>query len=69
LYPDRAQEYIVSSLPGVGPTLSGPLLEKFGNVVGVMTAHEALLKEIDKIGEKKAGDIRKILDEKYQKYQ
>jgi Fanconi anemia group M protein len=61
------QEYIVSALPGVGMTLARPLLEKFGSVCGVFNATTEKLKEIDKIGEKKAAEIQKVLTENYKK--
>ncbi|MBW2999347.1 DEAD/DEAH box helicase, partial [Candidatus Woesearchaeota archaeon] len=59
------QEYIVSALPGVGATLATPLLKQFGSVKGVVNAPEEELKKIDKIGEKKAKEIQKVLNEKY----
>jgi Fanconi anemia group M protein len=61
------QEYLVSALPGIGPTLAKPLLEKFGSVRKLFNATEKELKEVEKIGEKKAEEIQKILDEKYEK--
>ena len=59
------QEYIVSSLPGVGGTLNKPLLQRFGSVKGVVIASESELKEVDKIGELKAKKIREVLDGEY----
>ena len=59
------QEYIISSLPGVGPTLSKPLLEHFGSVKKVINADETELKKIEKIGEKKSKEIKNITDSKY----
>jgi Fanconi anemia group M protein len=61
------QEYIISALPGVGPALCRPLLEKFGSVKKVLNASEERLKEVDLIGEKKAAKIREILDSDYTK--
>lgn len=60
------QEYIISALPGVGPVLSKPLLEKFGSVKNIINASKEELKEVDLIGEKKAGKIKEILDSPYQ---
>lgn len=63
---DKAiQEYIVSSLPGVGGTLAKPLLEKFKTVRKVFNASEESLQRVDLIGEKKAKKIRDILDKEY----
>ncbi|MFC1741867.1 DEAD/DEAH box helicase [Nanoarchaeota archaeon] len=61
------QEYIVSALPGVGPLLSKPLLEMFGSVKEVLNASCEELKLVDKIGEKKAREIQRVLTEKYEK--
>jgi ERCC4-related helicase len=61
----QQQEYIVSSLPGVGPTLAKPLLEKFGTIREFMNASVSELKDVDKIGEKKANEIQRVLTEKY----
>ncbi|MFH2020800.1 MAG: DEAD/DEAH box helicase [archaeon] len=59
------QEYIISALPGVGPVLSKPLLQKFGSVRNIINATEAELKEVDLIGDKKAAKIKEIVDSKY----
>jgi len=59
------QEFIVQSLPNVGAQLSRELLLKFGNVKGIMNASHEELKEVDKIGLKKAEEIRKVVDEDY----
>ncbi|RMF07213.1 DEAD/DEAH box helicase [Candidatus Woesearchaeota archaeon] len=72
LHPDKPamsiheqQEYIVSSLPGIGPSLARPLLKHFGSVRAVMNAPEEELMKVEKIGKKKAEKIREILDRKY----
>ncbi len=59
------QEYIVSSLPMVGKSVSKPLLKKFKTIKSVFNATEEQLKEVELIGEKKAKDIRNILDMEY----
>ncbi len=59
------QEYVVSSLPGVGATLSKPLLKKFKTVKKVINASEEKLKKIDLIGEKKAKRIKEVLESDY----
>ncbi len=59
------QEYIVSSLPSIGPTLSKPLLKKFGSIKNIVNATEEELKEVELIGEKKAAEIRNVLDSEY----
>jgi len=59
------QEYIIESLPGVGPTLAKSLLKKFKTVKNVINAKEKRLKNIEKIGDKKSKIIREILDSEY----
>ena len=60
------QEYIVSSLPSVGPTLAKELLRNFGNVRKIMNADEDELKKVEKVGEKIAKNIKKVVEEDYQ---
>jgi len=60
------QEYIVSSLPGVGGALARPLLKHFGSVKNVVNADQKELEKVDLIGKKKAEKIRDILDRDYQ---
>ena len=59
------QQYIVESLPGVGPGLAKRLLKELDSVEKVMTAPEGKLKKVEKIGEKKAKEIRRVLSSKY----
>lgn len=61
----QQQEFLVEGLPLVGPTLAKSLLKKFGSVEKVFTASELELKKVDKVGEKKAKNIRKIVSNKY----
>jgi Fanconi anemia group M protein len=60
------QEYIVASLPGVGATLAKPLLKKFKTVRKIFNAKHEKLEKIDKIGPKKAEQIRNVLDREYE---
>ncbi len=59
------QEYIVSSLPGVGGVLSKPLLKEFKTVRNIMNATVEDLQKVEKIGPKKAKDIRDVVDSEY----
>lgn len=59
------QEYIVSAFPGVGPIISKPLLKKFGSVKKIVEATEDELKEVNLVGDKKAKEIRRVLDSEY----
>lgn len=60
------QEYIISSFPGVGPKLSKPLLRKFKTVKKIVNAKKERLEKVEKIGKKKAEDIRNVLDSEYE---
>jgi len=60
------QEYIISSLPGVGSVLSKPLLKHFKSVKNAVNAEQKELEEVEGIGKKKAEKIRDILDREYQ---
>lgn len=59
------QEYIVSSLPGVGSKIAPYLLQHFGSVKNVISAEEEELKKVELIGEKKARNIKEIINKKY----
>ncbi len=59
------QQYIVESLPYVGPKLARELLRKFRTVERVFTASERELASVEGIGEKRAKEIRKILTEEW----
>jgi Fanconi anemia group M protein len=61
------QEYIVAGLPFVSSTLSRRLLESFGSVKKVFNAKPERLMKIDKIGEKKAKKIWKLINEEYER--
>jgi len=60
------QEYIVSSLPGIGPMTAKNLLAKFGSVEKIFTADEKELMDVDKIGKKKAKLIRDTVSRIYE---
>lgn len=60
------QEYIVSSIPSVGATLAKSLLKKFKTIQAVVNASEEELQEVDKIGPKKAKQIKEILTKNYE---
>lgn len=58
-------EFLVSGLPGVGGVLAKDLLRHFGTVEKVFTADARALKNVEKIGDKKAKEIRRILTRNY----
>ncbi len=51
------QEYVVSSLPDVGPRTARALLDEFGSVLGVLTADQKALEAVPGVGEKTAERI------------
>ncbi|MEM4663221.1 MAG: ERCC4 domain-containing protein [Candidatus Diapherotrites archaeon] len=59
------QQFIVESLPLVGPKTAKELLKKFGSVRAVFCAKKEELENIKNIGSKKAKKIIEILDAKY----
>ena len=65
LTPSQHQRGVVEALPMVGPKLARALLTHFGSVRAVMNASEEELKEVEKLGEKKAKVIRALIDYHY----
>lgn len=59
------QEYIVSSIEGIGPVSAQDLLKSFGTVRRVFNANEDELKEVDGIGPKTAKKIYSTLSSEY----
>ncbi len=59
------QEYIISSLPGVGPSLAKELLKNFRTVKNIVNSNHESLKEVDKVGDKIANNIRNIIEKEY----
>ena len=59
------QEFIIESLPMIGPSLSKALLRKFKTVKKIMNAPQKELEKVEKIGSKKAKEIQNILEEIY----
>jgi ERCC4-related helicase len=61
----QQQEFIIESLPGVGPSLAKALLNKFKTIKKLINANPKRLEKIEKIGPKKAKEIQRILEEIY----
>lgn len=59
------QEYVVSSLPGMGMSLAKPLLKKFRTIKNIVNATEKELQEVDKIGPQKAKMIKDVVEWEY----
>ena len=56
------QVYVLSSFPGIGPSLAIKLLKKFGSLGNVFNASPTELSRVEGITEEKARVIHKILD-------
>jgi Fanconi anemia group M protein len=63
---EEQQQFIVESLPSVGPSLAKSLLEHFGSIQKIANAQLDELKEVEKIGPKKAQTILNVFTQKYQ---
>jgi len=59
------QEYVVASLPNIGPQLAKDLLTYLGSVRAIMNADEQTLTGVPGVGEKKAKGIRDVVDGQY----
>ena len=60
------QEYLIETLPGIGPSLAKSMLTKFKTVKKIMNAKEHHLTKVEKIGPKKAKKIREVLEHEYE---
>ncbi|MBS3151434.1 hypothetical protein J4443_03595 [Candidatus Woesearchaeota archaeon] len=61
----QQQEFLIESLPGIGPQISRSLLTRFGTIKNLVNAKEEELMQIEKIGKIKASQIKKVLEENY----
>jgi len=59
------QEYIVQSLPYVGPKLARRLLNHFGSVYRIFNATVSELAKVEGLGEKRASEIVRIIRAQY----
>ena len=58
-------EFIVGSLPGIGPSLAKELLKRFGSIKALANADIEDLKEVNKVGKKIAKKINEIINFNY----
>ncbi len=59
------QQLLIETLPGIGPSLSKSLLKEFRNVKSIINASEEDLQRAEKIGQKKAREIFKVINSDY----
>lgn len=57
----KQQEFIIQSLPGVGPNLARSLLRKFKSIKNIVNADIKELMKVEKIGKIKAKNIQEII--------
>jgi len=60
------QEYIVSSLPGIGREIAKNFLKYFKTIKNMFNADVKELKKVEKVGDKKAKKIKEILEKEYE---
>jgi Fanconi anemia group M protein len=59
------QEYLVSAIPSIGPTVAKNLLKHFGSIEKIMTASAEELQEAPLVGPKIAERIRELIGGEY----
>ena len=59
------QEYVVSSLPGMGIALAKPMLKHFKTIKNIVNADLKELQEVEKIGPSKAKQIKDVVETEY----
>ncbi|MBM3282196.1 MAG: DEAD/DEAH box helicase [Candidatus Diapherotrites archaeon] len=64
---NEQQQFLVESLPGIGPTVAKTLLEHFGSIQKIVNASKDELKEVENIGPKKAQTILDVITKPYEK--
>lgn len=62
----EAKEYVVSSIPGIGPAAAGNLLRHFGSVEKVMTAPQGEVMKVECVGARIARRIRELAGGRYE---
>lgn len=60
------QEYIVSSFPGIGREIAQNLLKHFKSIKNIINADIKELKQVEKIGDKKAKRLKDIVEKEYE---
>ena len=60
------QELIISSFPGIGPEISKSLLKNFKSLKNFINSDEESLKQVEKIGKKKASQIFNLIQSMYE---
>ncbi len=61
----QQQQFIVESLPLIGPQMAKKLLGHFGSVQAIVNADERQLQQVDNLGKEKARKIKRVLLSKW----
>jgi ERCC4-type nuclease len=59
------QVALLSSVPGISPTVATALLARFGSLVAIASVDEARLQEVPGIGPTRARTVRRLLTERF----
>lgn len=59
---EQQKQLIIECFPGVGPRLAKNLLKEFKSVKNIVNASEKELTNVEKIGKKKAENIKKVVE-------
>ncbi len=63
------QEYIITAFPSLGPSVAKPLLKEFKTIKNFVNATEEELKKVPLIGEKKAKQIKEVIDKEWKEFE
>jgi ERCC4-related helicase/ERCC4-type nuclease len=61
----ESQEYIISSIPNIGPNVGKSLLREFGTIKKIINADEKDLQKVPKIGKKKSEELYSLFNHDY----
>lgn len=59
------QQFIIESFPNIGPTTAKQLLKELNTIKNIINADESKLKSVDGVGEIRAREIKKLMEEEY----
>lgn len=63
------QEYIITAFPSLGPSVAKPVLKEFRTIKNFVNATEEELKKVPLIGEKKAKQIKEVIDAEWKEFE
>ena len=63
------QEYVITAFPSIGSSVAKPLLKEFKTIKNFVNATEEELKKVPLIGEKKAKQIKEVIDTEWKEFE